>query len=372
MKSLCIIIPCFNEQDSISFCLKKIKQFLEKENIEKTEVIVVDNGSTDKTAEISRKHGAKVITEKRKGYGNAVKTGMKNTTCEYVAVADGDDSYDFTELDKFIQKAREGYEFIQGCRFEKYGGKIMHGAMPFLHRYIGNPFLSFMTKLFFGIKANDVYCGFRMYKRFIYDKNFYFSTGMEFNIESVIKLYQSTTKYVEIPITLHKDKRKTSTSHMRTFADGVKTLKFILLAGSQIPSLIISLMFMFISINYFFKVDFTITSYTDINFLISIVSFFASIQFIFFSLFANLASIYLGFKKNNFVLKIFKFLNFNKALILSVLLLIFSLLLMSNIKLQILNIGNYSLIFGLIALGISVQLIMNVLIVSILDFFKRI
>ena len=89
---------------------------------------------------------------------------------------------------------------------------------------------------------------------------------MEFNIESVIKLYQATTKYIEIPITLHKDKRKTSTSHMRTFTDGIKTLKFILLAGSQIPTLIISLIFMLISINYFFKVNFAITSYTEINF----------------------------------------------------------------------------------------------------------
>ena len=129
---------------------------------------------------------------------------------------------------------------------------------------------------------------------------------------------------------------------------------------------------MLISINYFFKVNFSIASYTDINFLISLVSFFASIQFIFFSLFANLASLYLGFKKNKFALKILKFLNFNKALILSVLLLIFSFLLLSNIKLQILNIGNYSLIFGLAFLGIAIQLIMNVLIVSILDFFKRI
>jgi len=371
MKSLCIIIPCFNEQDSISFCLKKIKQFLEKENIEKTEVIVVDNGSTDKTAEISRKHGAKVITEKRKGYGNAVKTGMKNTTCEYVAVADGDDSYDFAELSKFIQKAREGYEFIQGCRFEKYGGKIMKGAMPFSHRYIGNPFLSFMTKIFFGIKLNDVYCGFRMYKRSVYEKNFYFGSGHEYTVESAIKFYYSTKKYIEIPITLHKDKRTTSTSTLNTLTDGFKTLKFILLVGSQIPSLVISLIFMFISIKYFTKFDFTFMSHMDTNFLISVVSFFTAIQFIFFSLFANVASIYLGFKKNDFVLIIYKFLTFIRAFTISILLLIFSLLLLLNIKLQILNIGNYSLIFGLITLGISIQLIMNVLIVSILDYFKR-
>ena len=106
MKSLSIIIPCLNEQDSIPFCLKKIKQVLEKEKIEKTEVIVVDNGSTDKTAEIAKKNGAKVISEKRKGYGNAVKAGMKNATSEFIVVADGDDSYDFNELGKFIEKAR--------------------------------------------------------------------------------------------------------------------------------------------------------------------------------------------------------------------------------------------------------------------------
>tara|TARA_Y100000590_G_scaffold469796_1_gene659786 strand:- start:5783 stop:6901 length:1119 start_codon:yes stop_codon:yes gene_type:complete len=371
MKSLCVLIPCLNEQDSISFCIEKVKKVFDKANIEKTEIIIIDNNSTDKTAEIARKLNVKVIIENKKGYGNAVKTGMRNTTCEYVAVADGDDSYDFTELNKFIDKAREGYEFIQGCRFEKYGGKIMDGAMPFSHRYIGNPFLSFMTKLFFGIKSNDVYCGFRMYKRSVYEKNFFFSSGMEFNIESVIKLYSSSIKYSEIPITYHKDKRKTSTSHLRTFADGFKTLKFILLAGSQVPSLVISLIFMFISVKYFTKFDFSLMSHMDTNFLISVVSFFAAIQFIFFSLFANVASIYLGFKKNDYVLSIYKFLTFARAFTISIVLLIFSLLLLLNIKLQILNIGNYSLIFGLIALGISIQLIMNVLIVSILDYFKR-
>jgi len=370
MKSLCIIIPCLNEQDSISFCLEKIKSVLEKEHIEKTEIIVVDNNSTDNTAEIAKKFNVRVITENKKGYGNAVKTGMKSTTCEFVAVADGDDSYDFNELGKFIQKAKEGYEFIQGCRFKKYGGKIMPGAMPFSHQYIGNPFLSFMTKLFFGIKPNDVYCGFRMYKRSVYEKNFYFSTGMEFNIESVIKLYTGTKKYIEIPITLNKDKRKNSTSHLRTLTDGIKTLKFILLAGSQMPSLIISLAFMLISIKYFLNFDATSES-LKVDFLISAVSLFTSIQFIFFSLFANLASIYLGFKKNNFVLKIYKFLSFNKALLFSLLLLIFSLLFFFNIKFQFLNIGNYSLMYGLTILGISIQLLMNVLIVSVLDFFKK-
>jgi len=371
MKSLSIVIPCLNEEDSISFCLEKIQNVLQKENIDKTEVIVVDNGSTDKSIEIAKKFNAKIIKEDTKGYGSALRTGIKNASGEYVAFADADDSYDFLELEKFIKKAREGYEVIQGCRFNKYGGNIHKGAMPFSHQFLGNPFLSFMTKLFFNIKFNDVYCGFRMFKKSNYERNFYFSNGMEFAVENIIKLFYSTEKYAEIPITLHKDKRKKTTSHLRTLTDGFKTLKFILLQGSQVPSLILSGIFMFFSFLYFLEVDFSDKSYRDTNFFIALVTFFASVQFIFFSLYANLASIYLGFKKNKFVLNIYKFLNFNKALLLSVLLLLFSILILANIKLQIFDLGNYNLFIGLATLGISIQSIMNVLIVSILEFFKK-
>jgi|TARA_B100001964_G_scaffold237694_1_gene301707 glycosyltransferase involved in cell wall biosynthesis len=371
MKSLSIVIPCLNEEEGISFCLEKIKRVLQKENIEKTEIIIVDNGSTDKSIEIAQEFNVKIIKENKKGYGNALRTGIKHASGEFVAFADADDSYDFLELNKFIQKANEGYDVIQGCRFKKCGGNIHDGAMPFSHRYFGNPFLSFMTKLFFGIKFNDVYCGFRMFKKSIYEKNFYFSNGMEFAVENIIKLFFSTKKYVEIPITLHRDKRKNTIGHLKTLSDGFKTLKFILLQGSQIPSLILSAIFMFFSFQYYHKVDFADASYLDSNFLITVAFFFASIQFIFFSLYANLASIYLGFKKNKFLLKIYKFLNFNQALLLSTLLLIFSIFLLINIKLEILNLGNYSLIIGLTILGVSIQLIMNVLIVSILEFFKK-
>jgi len=371
MKSLSIVIPCLNEEKSLPSCLEKIKQVLQKENIEKTEIIVVDNGSTDKSIEVAQKFNTKVIKENKKGYGSALRTGIKHASSEYIAFADADDSYDFLELDKFIQKAREGFEVIQGCRFKKYGGNILVGAMPFSHQYFGNPFLSFMTKLFFGIKFNDVYCGFRMFKKSTYEKNFYFSNGMEFAVENIIKLFFSTKKYVEIPITLHKDKRKDTSSHLRTLSDGLKTLKFILLQGSQIPSLILSAIFMLFSFRFFLKVDLTDMTYMDTSFLIAVIFFLASIQFIFFSLYANLASLYLGFKKNKFALKIFKFINFSKSLLLSILLLIISVFLLLNVKLEIFNLENYSLIIGLTTLGISIQLIINILIVSVLEFFKK-
>ena len=162
---LSIVIPCLNEEESLPFCLKKIFKVLKSEKLQnKSEVIVVDNGSTDNSVKIAKKYNTKIIYSE-KGYGNALKKGIESAKGKYVAFADADDSYNFLELPKFIKKAKLGYEVIQGNRFEKYGGKIKNNAMPFSHRYFGNPFLSFLTKKFFKIKFNDVFCGFRMFKK---------------------------------------------------------------------------------------------------------------------------------------------------------------------------------------------------------------
>ena len=279
-----VVLPCLNESETLGTCIKKAKKQIKNLSV-KGEIIVADNGSSDGSIKIAKKLGAIVINVKNKGYGNVLRAGIKKSRGKFILIADSDDSYNLNDLPKFYKKINKGYDIVQGCRLPTGGGKITSGAMPITHRYIGNPFLSFMTKIFFGIKLNDVYCGFRMYKRSVYEKNFYFGSGHEYTVESAIKFYYSTKKYIEIPITLHKDKRTTSTSTLNTLTDGFKTLKFILLVGSQIPSLVISLIFMFISIKYFTKFDFTFMSHMDTNLLISVVSFFTAIQFIFFSLF---------------------------------------------------------------------------------------
>ena len=364
MISLSIVIPCLNEGESLKFCLKKINKVFRTYKFSFKETIVVDNGSTDESIKIAKKYNAKVVIEKKKGYGNALKKGIKISKGDYVCFADADDSYNFLEIKKFIHQAIKGYDLIQGCRFSKYGGKIMPNAMPVTHQYFGNPFLTFLTKVFFKIKFNDVYCGFRMFKKKIYDKNFYFSNGMEFAVEHLIKLSQQSKKSIEIPITLHKDKRKKNTSHLKTFSDGFKTLKFILTCGSQLPIILSWLITFFFFTKKFINID-NLNDLKDI-----MLPLFILIQLTFFYLYSNLVSEYLGFKKGNFVNKVYNFFNFNKAFILSLFsisILIFILILYNfkilTFDIHILNILNFALLF-------FVQIFINILLVSVLEFFK--
>jgi glycosyltransferase involved in cell wall biosynthesis len=370
MKSLSIIIPCLNEEESLSFCLKKIHKILKKENlIKKTETIVVDNGSTDNSVKIAKNLGAKVAFSE-KGYGNALRKGIKIAKGEFVAFADADDSYNFLELPKFIEKARQGFQLVQGNRFEKYGGKIHNGAMPFSHRYFGNPLISFLVKFFFNIKFNDVFCGFRLFKKEIYNKNFYFSTGMEFAIENLIKLSHASIKSVEIPITLHKDKRVHSSSHLKTFSDGFKALKFILVHGIQVPSLIVSIFFLILSINKGL-LDIINTEIFNENFFYSCIFFFISLQFILFFFFSNLASQKLGFQKEGIVNIVYKYISFNKS-VLVVLLLIFmtlSIIILNKLNfLQILILNQLTIVF---IFGLSILCFVNILMISILEYFEN-
>ncbi len=364
MISLSIVIPCLNEGESLEFCLKKINKIFNTYKFSFKEIIVVDNGSTDKSIKIAKKYNAKVVLERKKGYGNALKRGIKISRGDYVCFADADDSYNFLEIKKFIHKAMKGYDLIQGCRFSKCGGKIMPKAMPITHKYFGNPFLSFLTKIFFKIKFNDVYCGFRMFKKKIYNKNFYFSNGMEFAVENLIKLSQQSKKSIEIPITLHKDKRKKNRSHLKTFSDGFKTLKFILTCGSQLP-IIIS---WFVTFFFFTSKFININNFTDLKDLI--LPLFILTQLTFFYLYSNLVSEYLGFKKGNFVNKVYNFFNFNKAFILSLssISIFILILILYNFKIlifdiQILNIIKFTLLF-------FIQIFINILLVSVLEFFK--
>ena len=370
MKLLSIVVPCLNESETLGICLEKINKAMLVEKEVNYELIMVDNGSTDNSKEIAIKYNATVIEEKEKGYGSALRSGIRFAKGDYIIFADADDSYDFYDLKKFIQKAKEGFELINGCRFKKAGGKIEKGAMPFSHQYIGNPLFTFMTKLFFKIKFNDVYCGFRMFKKSVYEKNFFFSSGMEFAVEHLIKINNSSSKVVEIPITLHKDKRKKSKSHLNTIIDGFKTLKFLLIYGAQFPLALItffSLVLSVVTLNSFILSD-------ESDYFKNAFYFFTStaitIQFFFFYLYSSLASRYLGLKKSNAIYKILTFLTLKKAIYLFLFFLILSLI----------NIYDYffinfidkeiSLVLGTGLFLISLQVILNSLIVSVLELFK--
>ena len=158
---LTILMPCLNEEETLEKCIKKAKKFLKRSNIN-GEILIADNGSTDNSIEIAKRNKARVINVKTKGYGSALIAGTKEAYGKYVIMGDSDDSYDFLHLEAFVEKLREGYDLVMGNRFL---GGIEDGAMPFSHRYIGNPFLSFLGRLFYKSKIGDFHCGLRGYNR---------------------------------------------------------------------------------------------------------------------------------------------------------------------------------------------------------------
>jgi len=368
MKFLSIVIPCLNEADSLPYCLKKIDKVLKKENLlKKSEVIVVDNGSSDNSVKIARSFNAKVVLSE-KGYGNALKKGIQLAKGEYVAFADADDSYNFLELSRFIEKAKEGFELVQGNRFEKYGGKIHRGAMPLSHRYFGNPFLSFLVKIFFRIKFNDVFCGFRLFKKKIYNENFYFSSGMEFAVENLIKLSYSSKKSVEIPITLNQDKRINSSSHLKTFSDGFKALKFIMVHGVQAPTLLLFILFLILSVKQGILQVTNLLTFNE-SFFCSVLFFYLSLQFLYFYFFSNLASQKLGFEKKGITNIIYKYISFNKSVLVVLLLIFICLLLIIFAKNYLLANLLVNQLVLLLVLGFAIQCFVNILMISILEYF---
>lgn len=193
------------------------------------EVIVADNGSTDGSQEIARSEGARVVDIPMRGYGSALIGGIAEARGEFILMGDADDSYDFTEIPRFVAALREGAELVQGCRLPKGGGTVLPGAMPFLHRWWGNPMFTAMARRWFGAPINDINCGMRAFSRDLYDRLELRSLGMEFANEMIIKASLMGARISEVPITLHPDGRKSHGPHLRTFRDGWRTLRFYLI-----------------------------------------------------------------------------------------------------------------------------------------------
>jgi glycosyltransferase involved in cell wall biosynthesis len=181
-----VVIPCLNEEDTLGACIKKARQALREHNIT-GEVIVADNGSTDLSRTIAEEEGARVVMVNEPGYGNALMGGIAAASGRFVIIGDADDSYDFLEIPKIVKKLREGFDLVQGCRLPAGGGSIQPGAMPFLHRWIGNPFFSFLVRRWFHAPINDVYCGLRGFSKTMYQRLDQRCTGMEFATEMIIK-----------------------------------------------------------------------------------------------------------------------------------------------------------------------------------------
>ena len=221
---LTVLMPCLNEAKTVGICVRKAQQFLERAGIF-GEVIVADNGSTDGSQAIATSGGARVVNVLERGYGNALLGGIVAARGKYVIMGDCDDSYYFSALSPFVEKLREGYALVMGNR---YKGGIKPGAMPPLHRYLGNPVLSLLGRIFFGSRCGDFQCGLRGFSREAIIALDLQTPGMEFSTEMVVKATIRKLKIVEVPTMLWPDGRGRH-PHLRTWRDGWRYLRFLLL-----------------------------------------------------------------------------------------------------------------------------------------------
>jgi glycosyltransferase involved in cell wall biosynthesis len=219
-----VVIPCLNEARSIAFCIDKSFAAFKAAGI-RGEVLVADNGSTDGSIEIAEARGARVVHATTRGYGSALQKGIEQARGDFIVMGDADDSYDFSEVPKFVEKWRAGYEFVMGNRF---GGGIKPGAMPWHHRYIGTPVMSAIVNLMFRAGIRDVNCGMRGFTKGLSLRLDFRTSGMEFASESLIKAAKIGARITEVPITLWPDKRDRP-PHLRSFRDGWRHLRFMLL-----------------------------------------------------------------------------------------------------------------------------------------------
>ncbi len=219
-----VVMPCLNESRTVATCIDKALDAFARIGV-RGEVIVADNGSSDGSVEIAEKHGARVVHVKRKGYGSALQGGIDSALGRYVIMGDADDSYDFSQLEPFVERLRSGDELVMGNRFR---GGIKPGAMPWLHRYVGNPVLSGILNLFYRSPISDAHCGLRGFRKDSYEKLGLSTPGMEFASEMIVKACLNKQRMSEVPIVLHPDGRDRP-PHLRSFRDGWRHLRFLLL-----------------------------------------------------------------------------------------------------------------------------------------------
>ncbi len=221
---LAVVMPCLNEAETLATCIRKAKHAFEVNEIA-GEVVVADNGSTDGSQQIAIENGARLVHVPVRGYGAALMAGIKAANAPFVVMADADDSYDFSHIPRFLDKLNGGADLVMGNRFK---GGVMPGAMPFLHKYLGNPILSLIGQILFGAPIKDFHCGMRGFSKDAFERMNLRTTGMEFASEMVVKGTLLDMNIVEVPTTLSPDGRSRS-PHLRTWRDGWRHLRFLLM-----------------------------------------------------------------------------------------------------------------------------------------------
>jgi glycosyltransferase involved in cell wall biosynthesis len=219
-----IVMPCLNEAETLATCIQKAQRAIDRDGLA-AEIIVADNGSTDGSQVVARELGARVVPVERKGYGSALIGGIGAARGRFVIMGDADDSYDFTAIAPLIDKLRAGSDLVVGNRFM---GGIEAGAMPWSHRWVGNPVLTLISRIFFHTPVGDMHCGLRGFRKDAYERMRLRATGMEFASEMVIKASLKRMHIAEVPVTLRPDGRSRP-PHLRTWRDGWRHLRFMLL-----------------------------------------------------------------------------------------------------------------------------------------------
>jgi glycosyltransferase involved in cell wall biosynthesis len=241
---LTILLPCLNEAETLARCIESARLGIQCAGV-RGEILVADNGSTDGSQAIAEKSGARVVAVAEKGYGSALRGGVQAAAGKWILMGDADDSYDFSEADRFVKKFQEGFELVMGCRLPVGGGTILPGAMPWKNRWLGNPVLSFIGRLFFKCPAHDFHSGLRGFTKAAFEKMDLQTTGMEFASEMVIKSTLKGLKISEVPVTLRPDGRSRP-PHLKPWRDGWRHLRFMLLFSPRwlflVPGIFLSLL----------------------------------------------------------------------------------------------------------------------------------
>lgn len=323
-----VVMPCLNEAETLATCIQKAQNFFEREKIA-GEVVIADNGSTDGSQKIATDLNARVVPVAEKGYGNALIGGITAAEGTYVIMGDADDSYDFNHLMPFVEKLREGFDLVMGNRFK---GGIQKGAMPFLHKYLGNPVLSFIGRLFFKSKIGDFHCGQRGFSKEAFQKMELKTTGMEFASEMIVQASLKNLSIAEVPIILYPDGRSRP-PHLNTWRDGWRHLRFLLLYSPNwlffLPGMLLMLFgFVASALLTFGPIELGSVRF-DVHTLLFTSGFFLiGFQFILFYGLTKVYTVENGLlPKSNKYDRLFKFISLEKGLIVGCLFIILGIVL---------------------------------------------
>ena len=369
-----IILPCLNEEKAIGFCIDEIKEAIRKNKLN-AEIIVVDNGSTDNSCNIIKRKQVKLINEERKGYGSAYLRGFETARGKYIFMADSDGTYDFREIPNFIKYLRQDYDFVIGDRFKK---EIPKGAMPWFHKYIGNPMLSEIFRIFFKTKINDIHSGMRAVRKDLLKQLNLRTTGMEFASEMIIKAIRNKLRVKEIPINY---RTRMGESKLRSLKDGWRHLRFMLLYSPLflffIPGMFLFLVGLILIIWMYFGSP-EILGVKLYNYPMFPLALFIIVgyQLIIFALFAKTyAAVHLGDKLT--LTGIYKYITIEKASIFGSLLILLGVIIYLRIFLEWLGVGIEGVqelknsIIALILIVIGIQTIFSSFMLSILGIKEK-